>query len=358
MAAGKNPLLWPFSLLFRMVTGIRNFLYDKGIIPSEEFGIPVICIGNITVGGTGKTPHAEYIISLLGREFRTALLSRGYMRKTSGFRYVTPSSGAADSGDEALQISRKFPGTIVAVNSDRINGIKTILRDYPDTDVIILDDGFQHRRLRPGLSILLTDYSRLMTRDSLLPYGRLREQASQRKRAGTIIVTKTPADISESERIAISNELRTAKDQKIFFSTISYGTLQPVFEEYAHPMDLPTEKERNERAAVALTGIASPGPLINHLGKYFAEIRHLRFPDHHSFTRRDLEKISKAFESVSLSSKIIITTEKDAVRLREISYIDDSLKKTLYFIPAGVSFLNDNKREFDKVIIEYARKNK
>lgn len=358
MAAGKNPLLWPFSLLFRMVTGIRNFLYDKGIIPSEEFGIPVICIGNITVGGTGKTPHAEYIISLLGREFRTALLSRGYMRKTSGFRYVTPSSGAADSGDEALQISRKFPGTIVAVDSDRIKGIKTILRDYPDTDVIILDDGFQHRRLRPGLSILLTDYSRLMTRDSLLPYGRLREQASQRKRAGTIIVTKTPADISESERIAISNELRTAKDQKIFFSTISYGTLQPVFEEYAHPMDLPAEKERNERAAVVLTGIASPGPLINYLGKYFAEIRHLRFPDHHSFTRRDLEKISKAFESVSLSSKIIITTEKDAVRLREISYIDDSLKKTLYFIPAGVSFLNDNKCEFDKVIIEYARKNK
>lgn len=358
MAAGKNPLLWPFSLLFRMVTGIRNFLYDKGIIPSEEFGIPVICIGNITVGGTGKTPHAEYIISLLGREFRTALLSRGYMRKTSGFRYVTPSSGAADSGDEALQISRKFPGTIVAVDSDRIKGIKTILRDYPDTDVIILDDGFQHRRLRPGLSILLTDYSRLMTRDSLLPYGRLREQASQRKRAGTIIVTKTPADISESERIAISNELRTAKDQKIFFSTISYGTLQPVFEEYAHPMDLPAEKERNERAAVVLTGIASPGPLINYLGKYFAEIRHLRFPDHHSFTRRDLEKISKAFESVSLSSKIIITTEKDAVRLREISYIDDSLKKTLYFIPAGVNFLNDNKCEFDKVIIEYARKNK
>lgn len=358
MAAGKNPLLWPFSLLFRMVTGMRNFLYDKGIIPSEEFGIPVICIGNITVGGTGKTPHAEYIISLLGREFRTALLSRGYMRKTSGFRYVTPSSGAADSGDEALQISRKFPGTIVAVDSDRIKGIKTILRDYPDTDVIILDDGFQHRRLRPGLSILLTDYSRLMTRDSLLPYGRLREQASQRKRAGTIVVTKTPADISESERIAISNELRTAKDQKIFFSTISYGTLQPVFEEYAHPMDLPAEKERNERAAVVLTGIASPGPLINYLGKYFAEIRHLRFPDHHSFTRRDLEKISKAFESVSLSSKIIITTEKDAVRLREISYIDDSLKKTLYFIPAGVNFLNDNKCEFDKVIIEYARKNK
>lgn len=358
MAAGKNPLLWPFSLLFRMVTGIRNFLYDKGIIPSEEFGIPVICIGNITVGGTGKTPHAEYVISLLGREFRTALLSRGYMRKTSGFRYVTPSSGAADSGDEALQISRKFPGTIVAVDSDRIKGIKTILRDYPDTDVIILDDGFQHRRLRPGLSILLTDYSRLMTRDSLLPYGRLREQASQRKRAGTIVVTKTPADISESERIAISNELRTAKDQKIFFSTISYGTLQPVFEEYAHPMDLPAEKERNERAAVVLTGIASPGPLINYLGKYFAEIRHLRFPDHHSFTRRDLEKISKAFESVSLSSKIIITTEKDAVRLREISYIDDSLKKTLYFIPAGVNFLNDNKCEFDKVIIEYARKNK
>lgn len=358
MAAGRNPLLWPLSLPFRLVTWIRNILYDKGLIRTEEFGIPVICIGNITVGGTGKTPHAEYVISLLIREFRVALLSRGYMRKTSGFRYVTPLSKSVDSGDEPLQISRKFPDAVVAVDGNRINGIKTILREHPETDVIILDDGFQHRKVRPGLSVLLTDYGRLMTRDSLLPYGRLREPASQRKRADVIIVTKTPPDLALSERHAISEELRTGPDQKILFSSISYGMLLPVFEESAAAMDLPGEKERNERAAVIVTGIARPGPLINHLGNYFAEIRHLRFPDHHYFTPGDVEKIKKAFEEVSLTERMIITTEKDAVRLREFSNIAASLKKTLYYIPAGVGFLNDDKKEFDKLILDYARKNK
>lgn len=358
MTPGRNPLLWPLSILFRLVTWIRNILYDNGLIHSEEFGIPVICIGNITVGGTGKTPHAEYVISLLSRELKVALLSRGYMRKTAGFRYVTPSSLAADSGDEPLQISRKFPDTVVAVDSDRINGIKTILREHPETDVIILDDGFQHRKVRPGLSILLTDFSRLMTRDSLLPYGRLREPASQRKRSDIIIVTKAPPDLPLSEKLAISEELGTGPDQKVFFSSISYGRLLPVFEESAAAMDLPGEEDRNDWAAVIVTGIASPGPLINHLRNHLAEIRHLRFPDHHYFTPGDMERITKAFEEVSLTRKMIITTGKDAVRLREISNIAASLKKTLYFIPAGVSFLNADKHEFDKMIFEYARKNK
>jgi len=344
--------------MFRLVTWIRNILYDKELISSEKFEIPVICIGNITVGGTGKTPHAEYVISLLSNEFRVALLSRGYMRKTSGFRYVTPLSKVADCGDEPLQISRKFPDAVVAVDSNRIDGIKTILREHPGTDVIILDDGFQHRKVRPGLSILLTDYGRLMTRDSLLPYGRLREPASQRKRADAIIVTKTPGNITISEKLAISKELRIAKDQKIFFSSISYSGLRPVFEDSAPTMDLPGEKERNETAAVILTGIASPGPLISYLRRYFAEIRHLHFPDHHYFTPRDMERIKQDFEEVSLTIKLIITTEKDAVRLREFSNIAGSLKKTLYFIPAGVSFLNDDKSEFDKLIFNYARKNK
>lgn len=354
----RNLLLWPFSILFRLVTAIRNILYDKGFISSEEFGVPVICIGNITVGGTGKTPHAEYIISLLRKEFRVALLSRGYMRKSTGFRYVTPSSSTADSGDEPLQISRKFTDIVVAVDTNRINGIQTILREHPKTDIIILDDGFQHRKVRPGLSILLTDYSRLMTRDKLLPYGRLRESASQRFRAGVIVVTKTPENISDTEKLAITNELLTGEKQKVFFSTIDYSALQPVFDK-ADPVNLTSgDQARTERAAIIVTGIASPDPLIKYLGKYFTEIRHLRFPDHHNFTWGDIEKIRKTFEGMPFTEKMIVTTEKDAVRFREFSNIAGSLRKNLYCIPAGVRFLNDDKREFDKLILDYARKNK
>lgn len=358
MEPARNPLLWPFSILFRFVTAIRNLLYDKGVISSEEFGIPVICIGNITVGGTGKTPHSEYIISLLRKDFRVALLSRGYMRKSTGFRYVNPSSSTAGSGDEPLQISRKFPDIVVAVDSNRINGIKTILGDHPGTDVIILDDGFQHRKVRPGLSILLTDYSRLMTRDKLLPYGRLRESPSQRRRADVIVVTKIPENISDAEKKVITTELLTGEKQKVFFSAIDYSGLQPVFEN-ADPVNLTTEgQDRTERAAIVVTGIASPDPLINHLGKYFAEIRHLCFPDHHNFTTGDIESIRMAFEETAMADKLIITTEKDAVRFREFPNIAVSLKKNMYCIPAGVRFLNDDKREFDKLILDYARTNK
>ncbi|MFZ2341352.1 MAG: tetraacyldisaccharide 4'-kinase [Bacteroidales bacterium] len=358
MEPARNPLLWPFSILFRLVTAIRNILYDTGFFSSEEFGIPVICIGNITVGGTGKTPHAEYIISLLQKEFSVALLSRGYMRKSTGFRYVTPSSSTADSGDEPLQISRKFPQIVVAVDSNRINGIKTILREHPGTNVIILDDGFQHRKVRPGLSILLTDYARLMTRDRLLPYGRLRESPSQRLRAGVIVVTKTPENITDAEKLAITNELLTGEKQKVFFSAIDYYGLQPVFED-ADPVNLTSGgQDRTERAAIIVTGIASPDPLIKYLGKYFTEIRHQRFPDHHNFTGADIEKIRMAFKGMPFTEKMIITTEKDAVRFREFSNIAGSLKKNLYCIPAGVRFLNDDKLEFDKLILDYARKNK
>lgn len=354
----RNPLLWPFSILFRLVTAVRNILYDKGFISSKKFSIPVICIGNITVGGTGKTPHAEYIISLLRKEFRVALLSRGYMRKSKGFRYVKPSSSATDSGDEPLQISRKFPDIVVAVDSNRINGIKTILSDHPGTNVIILDDGFQHRKVRPGLSILLTDYSRLITRDRLLPYGRLRESPSQRLRADMIVVTKTPENISDDEKLVIKSELQTGEEQKVFFSVIDYSSLQPVFEE-ADPATLPNgPRERTERAAIVVTGIASPDPLIKYLEQYFTEIRHLRFPDHHNFTGGDIEKIKTAFEGLTLTEKIIITTEKDAVRFREFPNIAGSLKKNMYCIPAGVRFPDDNKHEFDKLILDYARKNK
>ena len=358
MEPARNPLLWPFSILFRLVTATRNILYDKGFFSSEEFGIPVVCIGNITVGGTGKTPHAEYIISLLLKQFSVALLSRGYMRKSTGFRYVSPSSSTAESGDEPLQISRKFPDIVVAVDSNRINGIKTILREHPETEVIILDDGFQHRKVRPGLSVVLTDYSRLMTRDKLLPYGRLRESPSQRRRAGVIVVTKTPENISDDEKNTISKELLTGEKQKVFFSAIEYSELRPVFEN-ADPVNLTTEgKGRSERAAIVVTGIASPDPLMKYLEKFFAEIRHLQFPDHHNFTGGDIEEIRIAFEEMAMADKLIITTEKDAVRFREFPNIAGSLKKNLYCIPAGVRFLNDDKHEFDKLILDYARKNK
>lgn len=358
MAKRRSFLLYPLSVLYRMATDIRNILYDKGILSSEEFDFPVICIGNITAGGTGKTPHAEYLINLLRNDFRVALLSRGYKRKSRGVRIASQSSTTLEIGDEPLQIYRKFPGTLVVVDSDRVNGIKTIMSEQPGTDLIILDDGFQHRSVKPGLSILLTDYSRILTRDSLLPYGNLRENPANRKRAAVIVVTKTPGTATGSEKKRIAGELKTNEVQKIFFTSVSYDDPSPVFEKHAPEKTLPSNPDRHDYGVVVLTGIAVPQPLIEYIEKFFSETIHLAFPDHHFYSENDIEKIVKAFRDLKSREKMIITTEKDAVRLREFSNIDDSLKRAMYFIPAGISFPDDDKHEFDKMIIGYVRSNK
>jgi len=357
MGNRKYLFLYPFSILYRLITDIRNMLYDTGILPSEKFSIPVICIGNITVGGTGKTPHTEYLIRLLRNEFKVAVVSRGYKRKSKGFRIVTPPSVVMETGDEPLQIARKFPDILTAVDTNRSNGIKTIMAEHPETDVIILDDGFQHRRVKPGLSVILTDYSRLMTRDHLMPYGRLRENRSNRKRADIIVISKTPEDITETERRVITGEVKYHTGQKLFFTKTLYKDLKPVFENVASGRNLLSVSGKKEYGVVLVTGIAVPDSLFRFLEKQFKEIIHLDFPDHHFFTENDSEKIKSAWKTLKSEEKLLLTTEKDAVRLREFSNFDDHLKRAFYCIPVEVIFLNDDKHEFDNLILDYVRKN-
>lgn len=352
----KYFFLWPLSLVFRLVTDIRNLMYDKGIIKSVRFNIPIISIGNITVGGTGKTPHTEYISDLLCKDFRVAVLSRGYNRKTRGFIEVKSSFTTNETGDEPLQIARKFPDVLVAVDEERVNGVKTILETHPETGVIILDDAFQHRRIKAGLSILLVDFNRLISRDHLLPYGRLREKWRNARRANLILVTKSPDGMSDTEMDKLKKELEISSRQYIFFTSTAYQDPIPVFENYNTEYHL-SEADRKQQGAVLVTGIARPKPFKLYLEKFFEEIIHLVFPDHHHFNNDDLLKIDRGMEKLKTRFKVILTTSKDAVRLRDFINISPALKKSLYHIPVGVVFLKNGKQEFDNLIINYVREN-
>jgi len=357
MGKRKYLFLYPFSLLYRLVTDIRNFLYDKGFLTSAEFSIPIICAGNITVGGTGKTPHTEYLVRLLREKFRVAVLSRGYRRKSTGFRVVTPSSTVIESGDEPLMIARKFSDILVAVDRDRVNGIKAILKEFPLTEAVIMDDGFQHRSLKPGFSILLTDFNRLMTRDQLMPYGYLRESKKNIKRADMILVTKSPEDISAGTIDEITRELKIYGGKEVFFTSLKYDAPIPLFKDNFPGQFSLSHEDRGNRGVVLVTGIASSGPIKKYLGKYFSELLHIDFPDHHCYTGPDIEKITRAVNHLKSSEKYIVTTEKDAVRIREFTNIALPLKTTFFYIPISVKFLNNAGPRFENLIIEYVRKN-
>lgn len=358
MQKKKYILLYPVSLIYGVVTGIRNFLYNTGILKGKEFGKPVICVGNITVGGTGKTPHCEYLIGLLKKNYKIALLSRGYKRKTRGFRIVSPEMNPSDVGDEPLQICRRFPDIIVAVDSNRVRGAETILRLNPETEVIIMDDGFQHRRIKPGLTILLTDLNRLMIKDHLLPYGELRENVKNMYRSDIILVTKSPEDISPIDRRIIVKELSKAPYQNLYFTSFKYGNPLHVFPEAQSPEPQLSTANKANTGIVLVTGIANPDQFKTHIQNYAEELIHLSYPDHHMFTEKDLVKICDAFLTLSTREKQIITTEKDAVRIRDFINIAEHIKAALWYIPLEVYFLNDDKNEFDNLITEYVRKNK
>jgi tetraacyldisaccharide 4'-kinase len=354
----RSILLYPFSMLYCLVTGIRNFLYDSGVLKSHEFSIPVICVGNLAVGGTGKTPHTEYLADLLRKDFNVAILSRGYKRKSSGFIYAGPGSTSKDIGDEPLQIYRKFPDIIVAVDSNRVRGVNTILRERPETGVIILDDGFQHRRITPGYSILLTDFERPMIRDHMLPYGNLRESVHNMSRADIILITKSPEDISPIRRRILVKEIDKRPYQNLYFTTVKYKDPVNVFDGKEPENDFLTVSGAENRGMVLVTGIANPKPFSEYLGKRFGEIVHISFGDHHAFTSEDIQKIMDAWRSLKSTAKYILTTEKDAVRLREFTNIAEQIRSVFYYIPMGIHFLNDDREEFDNMIVDYVRKNK
>jgi tetraacyldisaccharide 4'-kinase len=352
----KYILLYPLSLIYGAITSVRNFLYDSRILPSVEFPFPVICVGNITVGGTGKTPHTEYIAGLLKGNFRVATLSRGYKRKTSDFRVATSAAHVSEIGDEPLQIFRNFPEILVTVDRNRVHGVNKILQEHPETEVIILDDGFQHRRITPGFSILLSDYERLIVRDHMLPYGHLRENKGNMRRADIILITKSPESISPIERRLIVKEIDKAPYQNLYFTTFRYKTSLPVFENRAEAI-LPDITLNVSSGIVLITGIANPRPFKEYLDKSFKEIIHLKFPDHHNFDEKDLKIILSAYDKLNSDKRYLFTTEKDAVRLREFTNIAEPYRSAFFYIPIGIHFLNEDKEEFDNLIIDYVRKN-
>ena len=350
-------LLFLPALLFGLAVRIRNWLFDLSLLKSESFSVPLISVGNLAVGGTGKTPHTEYLVELLSKQFRVAVLSRGYKRKTKGFLLAGNNPSPLDVGDEPAQIKDRFPGIVVAVDENRRRGIRNIMLAHPETSVIILDDAFQHRRVNPGLSILLTDYGRLFSRDYILPYGRLREHRAGRRRADFILVTKSPLDISAMDRRLVVGEIPPLPHQHLYFTSVVYKEPLPLTEEVKEPICLQKILE-SKRHILLITGIESPGPLKEYLSNFSENIIHLQYRDHHLFSRQDLEKMTEAFKAMPEGRRCVITTSKDAVRLKEFDGVAAGFDNSIYYLPIGVRLLNNDTEEFNNFITNYVKKNR
>ena len=350
-----NPWLLPLSWIYGAVTGTRNLLYDMGWLKSRTYDIPVICVGNITVGGTGKTPHVEYLLRLLGGQLRTAVLSRGYKRKGRGYLLAGEDTPVKLLGDEPWQMKHKFPQAYVAVDADRCHGIGHLLHDPETSDVqaILLDDAFQHRRVKAGLNILLTDYNRLVTEDCLLPAGRLRETAINMDRAQVIIVTKCPADLSPMGFRVVQQSLGLKPYQDLFFSTLRYAPLQALNRDEQRGLDT----LRLENIHVLLvTGIATPYQMEQDLRKYAQHIKTLNFPDHHKYRSADIRLINRTFADMP-RPKLVITTEKDAARLRSVKGLDAPVEENLYVLPVQIEIMRNQTTAFNEKILNYVHKN-
>jgi len=349
--------LAPFSFLYGLVAGIRNKLFDMDILQSKDFNLPVISIGNITVGGTGKTPHIEYLTALLKDEFKVATLSRGYKRKTKTFQYGTLESTWEDIGDEPRQIKHKFPDIVVAVDNNRVHGIEKLTADFKDLNVILLDDAFQHRYVKPGLSILLIDFTRPLSKDHLIPAGMLRECPHEKRRAHIIIITKCPPDLKPIDRRLVIKDLNLFPYQNLYFTTITYGELYPVFGDINNPLS--KEICKKEKYSILLvTGIANSRPFKKYLRGTSSKIRELKYPDHHPYNKNDLQVIEEQYNQIENDKKIIITTEKDAMRLQHLTGVGSTIRNNLYHVPIGIDFLFNDTENFINQIIGYVRKNK
>jgi len=353
--AKKYWALAPFTFIYKIVTGMRNKLFDWKILPSEEFDIPVISVGNLTVGGTGKTPHTEYLINLLKDKYKVALLSRGYKRKSKGFRLATSASTAKEIGDEPYQIKAKYPNIHVAVDADRRHGIHSLCeRDVSkDVEVILLDDAFQHRYVTPGINIVLMDYNRPIYEDAMMPTGMLREPTSSLHRAHAIIVTKCPEDIKPIDFRVVSKHLDLRPYQRLYFTTFSYGDMR-AFHTPHTTRALATLSEHTH--ILLITGIASAAPLVEKLREHTGHIIHMEYGDHHNFTHAELQAMCKTYAAIDATDKLIITTEKDAARLSAYT-LDDTITKNLYILPIKVEFLQEQQQSFDNYITDYVSKN-
>lgn len=334
-------MLLPFSVLYGMVVSVRNLLYDRGMVAITRFNVPVICVGNLSVGGTGKSPMVEYLLSMLAGRFRMATLSRGYRRRTRGYVLADSTTSALEIGDEPMQFHLKFPDVAVAVGERRVEAVPQLLFDRPDTGIIILDDAFQHRAIRAGFNILLTDFSNPYSRDFFLPAGDLRDARSRANQAEVIIVTKCPAELTSYQAGQLSRELAPRPGQHLFFSSIAYGT--PYALRTREQIDLAADIE-----ILLICGIANPEPLKKWLEIKVAGFDMMRYRDHHIFNIDDLKEIRHRFQSLHHQRKIILTTEKDAVRLQKFGQSLDDLP--IYVIPIRMEFLFDGSGKFRDII--------
>ncbi len=340
--------LYPFALIYGAVVWLRNRLYDSGVFASIEFSPPVICVGNLSVGGTGKTPHVEYLIRLLQYRFRVATMSRGYKRRTQGFMLADADTNALRIGDEPMQYHMKFPELVVSVAEERITGIPRLLQRRPDVEIVLLDDAFQHRSVKAGVNILITDYSKPFYKDHILPIGTLREKRSAYKRADVIIVSKCPPNLSKAEADEMVKRINPFPHQEVFFTRIQYDM----------PYDFFTKEPVNIKGlnTVLVCCIAKPEPLEAYIKEMAREVHTLSYADHHYFLSRDLEEIKAAYENWDVTNKVIVTTEKDAARLQ---LHEDKLREwgiNIIVLPIEVSFLFNGGNKFDSVVLNYVEK--
>ena len=335
----------PFSFIYGIIISVRNWLFDKNYLKSAAFNFPIICIGNLAVGGTGKTPMVEYLIRMLKNDYAVATLSRGYKRKTMGFGIANENTTALEIGDEPMQFHLKFPEITVSVGEERLEAIPQLLHDKPGIEIIILDDAFQHRTVRAGLNILLTDNENLYSRDLLIPAGDLRDTRQSAKRAEIIIVTKCRSNLTIEERNSIIAELNPMPGQSVFFTEILYSQPYHLFSKNAFTITPGIE-------LLLVCGIANPKPLQEFLIPQVRSYDMLRFPDHHIFSIGDMEEIKKQFEMMPSANKIILTTEKDGVRLRKF---ENELKDfPIYVVPIQHSFMFNDAGLFYKLVKDFA----
>lgn len=343
--------LIPFALIYGWIVSLRNLLFDIKILPSEKFPFPVISVGNLSVGGTGKTPHIEYLIRILAPHYDVNTLSRGYGRRTKGFRQATAMDYASTIGDEPLQYFRKFRNTGVFVDEKRRHGIHKILGLKNHVEVILLDDAFQHRYVKPGLSILLTDFHQLYSRDYLLPAGKLREPIAGAHRADIIIVTKTTSVLSPILARQLIEELKPAPHQQVCFSFIKYGVFTSLWDN-----DHVLSEAKHFGTILLFAGIANTYPIEDHLRKYCNELIVIRYQDHHQYTSEDLVRIKQNFDDLYSQNKLLVTTEKDAMRLLQPELVEIAVKLPVFYLPIEVEIHKEYKQQFDEQILNYVNK--
>lgn len=350
----KKIFLTPFAWLYGAVVSVRNLMFDIGMLSSTKFDTPVIVVGNLTVGGTGKTPLTEHLIKVLSEKFRVAVVSRGYKRKTSGFKLSTPASTPSDIGDEPYQMKRKFPDITLAVDEKRVRAIKKLLEGDGKPDVFILDDAYQHRYVSPDISILLVDYNNLIYNDKMLPLGRLRDQLSSKDRADIVVVTKCPGNITPMDLRVITADLKLYSYQSLYFTTVEYEAPKPVF-------DAEIRDSFADYSALAFSGIAQPRTFEEHVKAITSGISKVRFRDHHNFTEEDYARVKAEYDALDGTKRVIFVTEKDAVRIQNDALFPEELKPVIYYIPIKVQFISYNKKDeqtFNSQIISYVTKNR